>query len=89
MRTPSQRIAGGPDDKRGIVRPEVRRVMLEDYGNRLVVRPLADDPIAAARGKWKDLTLSTEELRAAARAEEMLASRRRIEPAGRPVDEPR
>jgi bifunctional DNA-binding transcriptional regulator/antitoxin component of YhaV-PrlF toxin-antitoxin module len=51
-------------------------VALEDLGDRLVVRPLPDDPIAAARGAFRGLTDSTR-ARAVARADEAAAERRR------------
>ena len=55
-----------------------RTVSLEDLGDRVVVRPAPDDPIAAARGALKDLPGTTEELRAIARADEERAQARRL-----------
>jgi bifunctional DNA-binding transcriptional regulator/antitoxin component of YhaV-PrlF toxin-antitoxin module len=61
---------------------EVRRrwgtslVAVEDHGDRLVVRPLPEDPIAAARGALKGRLPPTEKLRAAARRDEERAERR-------------
>jgi hypothetical protein len=51
-------------------------VALEDRGDHIVVRPLPDDPIAAARGALKG-TVPTEQLRAIAREEEAIAEARR------------
>ena len=62
---------------------EVRRrwgtslVTYDDLGDRLVVRPVPDDPIAAARGILKGLLLPTEQLRAKARRSEEHALERR------------
>jgi bifunctional DNA-binding transcriptional regulator/antitoxin component of YhaV-PrlF toxin-antitoxin module len=52
-------------------------VAVEDHGDSLVIRPLPDDPIAAARGALKGRGASTTELRAAARRDEAAAERRR------------
>ena len=55
---------------------EVRRrwgtsiVTYDDLGDRLVVRPVPEDPIAAARGALKGLLPPTEQLRKAARRDE-------------------
>jgi len=63
---------------------EVRRrwgtniVTYDDLGDRLVVRPVPEDPIAAARGILKGLLPPTEELRAAARRDEANAEERRL-----------
>lgn len=62
---------------------EVRRrwgtsiVMYDDLGDRLVVRPVPEDPIAAARGILKGRLLPTEKLREIARRDEEHATRRR------------
>jgi AbrB family looped-hinge helix DNA binding protein len=51
---------------------------LEDLGDHVVLRPAPDDPIAAARGALVgELSMTSEQLRAAARADEALAERRR------------
>jgi len=50
-----------------------RFVALEDLGDRVVVTPIPEDPIAAARGLWKGLLPPTEELRAQARRDEQAA----------------
>jgi hypothetical protein len=52
-------------------------VGLEDLGDRLIVRPLPDDPIAAARGALKGRLGSTSQLRAKARRDEAEAEARR------------
>jgi hypothetical protein len=52
-------------------------VMFEDLGDRLVVRPVPDDPIGAAKGALKDRLPDSEELRNRARADEAAAEARR------------
>jgi bifunctional DNA-binding transcriptional regulator/antitoxin component of YhaV-PrlF toxin-antitoxin module len=54
-----------------------RRVVLDDRGDYLVVKPLPDDPVSALRGLWKGQGLSSEELRAIARRDEAAAESRR------------
>ena len=51
-------------------------VAVEDLGDHVVVRPLPDDPIAAARGALKE-GVSTGVLRETAREDEAAAERRR------------
>ena len=53
-------------------------VAIHDEGDRLVLRPLPDDPIAAARGAFKGRgkPISSDELRTRARADETHAERR-------------
>jgi bifunctional DNA-binding transcriptional regulator/antitoxin component of YhaV-PrlF toxin-antitoxin module len=51
-------------------------VALEDQGDRLVVRPLPEDPIAAARGALKG-RVNSSNLRDIARRDEQAAERRR------------
>lgn len=53
------------------------RVALEDEGDRLVVTPVPDDPISAARGILKGRIGETAELRKAARRDEDAAAERR------------
>jgi len=54
------------------------RLMLEDLGDRIVLKPAPDDPIAAARGALAgEVTSSSEQLRAEARAAEAAAEERR------------
>jgi AbrB family looped-hinge helix DNA binding protein len=51
---------------------------LEDLGDRVVLRPAPDDPIAAARGALTgDLSMNSDQLRARAREAELVAERRR------------
>jgi hypothetical protein len=51
---------------------------LEDLGDRVVLRPAPDDPIAAARGALAgELSMSSGQLRAQAREAEAVAARRR------------
>jgi len=51
---------------------------LEDLGDRIVLTPRPDDPIAAARGALAaEASLSSRRLRAAAREAESVAERRR------------
>jgi AbrB family looped-hinge helix DNA binding protein len=52
-------------------------VVVEDLGDHVVVRPLPDDPIAAARGALKGQVGSTSQLRARARKDEAAAQQRR------------
>jgi bifunctional DNA-binding transcriptional regulator/antitoxin component of YhaV-PrlF toxin-antitoxin module len=52
-------------------------VVVEDFGDRVVVRPLPDDPIAAARGALRDRLPSSAKLRARAREDEAAAQSRR------------
>jgi bifunctional DNA-binding transcriptional regulator/antitoxin component of YhaV-PrlF toxin-antitoxin module len=54
-----------------------RTVVFEDLGDRLVVRPVPDDPIAAARGALAGRIPGSDDLRARARADEAAAERRR------------
>ena len=52
-------------------------VIAEDEGDRLVIRPVPDDPIAAARGWLRDLVVSSDEMRERARREEQEIERRK------------
>jgi len=55
-----------------------RRVVIEDEGDRLVLRPLPDDPIASARGALRgEITVPTEKLREIARQDERIAEDRK------------
>lgn len=54
-----------------------QHVGVEDLGDHLVVTPMPDDPIAAARGALKGLLAPTEQLRANARRDEAAAEARR------------
>jgi bifunctional DNA-binding transcriptional regulator/antitoxin component of YhaV-PrlF toxin-antitoxin module len=52
---------------------------LEDLGDRIVLTPAPDDPIAAARGALAgEVSTSSEQLRAEARAAEGAAEERRL-----------
>ena len=54
------------------------RLALEDLGDRIVLTPAPDDPIAAVRGALAgELTHTSEQLHADAREDELLAERRR------------
>jgi bifunctional DNA-binding transcriptional regulator/antitoxin component of YhaV-PrlF toxin-antitoxin module len=52
-------------------------VSIEDRGDSVVVRPLPDDPVTAARGAFAGRIGSTAELRRIARADDLAAERRR------------
>ena len=54
-----------------------QRVALEDRGDSVVLRPIPDDPIAAAAGFLKGRIPPTEEVRARAREDEATAIERR------------
>ena len=46
------------------------RVLLDDRGDSLVIRPLPDDPIGAVRGVFRGATITSDQVRAQLRAEE-------------------
>jgi AbrB family looped-hinge helix DNA binding protein len=50
---------------------QVRRVLLVDEGDRIVLRPVADDPIAAVAGKYSWIEATSDEMRAEDRAVEI------------------
>lgn len=52
-------------------------VALEDRGDSVVIRPLPDDPVTAARGMLRGRVGASEEIRAAARKDEADAEARR------------
>lgn len=54
-----------------------RRVILEDQGNALVIRPIPADPIGAAVGSLKGRAPASDELRSRLRDEESAANERR------------
>lgn len=56
-----------------------RRVEIEDLGDRVVLRPVPDDPIGAARGVLKGRIPATEAIRARAREDERRAAGRRLQ----------
>jgi bifunctional DNA-binding transcriptional regulator/antitoxin component of YhaV-PrlF toxin-antitoxin module len=49
---------------------KARKVSIVDLGDRIIVSPLPDDPIAALRGAFAGRGISSEELRRQAREEE-------------------
>lgn len=53
------------------------RLNLEDLGDRLVLTPAPDDPIAAFRGSMGGLSRSSDELREIVRGDERAAAERR------------
>lgn len=53
-----------------------RAVSVEDFGDYAVVRPVPDDPVAAARGALAGRIGPSEKLRARARADELAAQER-------------
>lgn len=53
-----------------------KAVSVQDLGDRLVVRPIPDDPVAAARGALEGRIGPSEKLRAQARADELAAEER-------------
>ena len=59
------------------IRWRTRSVAVEDLGDRVVVRPLPDDPIVAARGALEEKLGATKSLRARARKDEAAAEARR------------
>lgn len=57
---------------------KTRRLVVEDRGDEVVLRPAPDDPIAAARGALKGrLGHTSDELRAMVREEERRAEERK------------
>jgi bifunctional DNA-binding transcriptional regulator/antitoxin component of YhaV-PrlF toxin-antitoxin module len=54
-----------------------KAVYLEDLGDHAIVRPMPDDPIAAAMGAFAGRIGPTEELRKIAREDEAIALARR------------
>jgi bifunctional DNA-binding transcriptional regulator/antitoxin component of YhaV-PrlF toxin-antitoxin module len=54
-----------------------QRVVIEDLGDSVVLRPIPDDPIEAAAGALKGQILPSEQLRARAREDERHAAERR------------
>jgi AbrB family looped-hinge helix DNA binding protein len=54
-----------------------RRVAIEDRGDSVVLRPVPDDPIEAARGALKGRIPASEAVRARAREDERSATGRR------------
>jgi bifunctional DNA-binding transcriptional regulator/antitoxin component of YhaV-PrlF toxin-antitoxin module len=56
---------------------QTQSVAVEDLGDHVVVRPLPDDPIAAARGALRGKLGNTASLREKARKDEAAAEARR------------
>jgi bifunctional DNA-binding transcriptional regulator/antitoxin component of YhaV-PrlF toxin-antitoxin module len=54
-----------------------KSVAVEDFGDHVVIRPLPDDPIIAARGALKKKIGTADSLRAKARKDEAAAEARR------------
>lgn len=52
-------------------------LVVVDLGDRLVIRPAADQPAAALRGKYRDRGPRTDDARSEARAEDAAARGRR------------
>jgi bifunctional DNA-binding transcriptional regulator/antitoxin component of YhaV-PrlF toxin-antitoxin module len=55
----------------------VQRLIVDDRGDRLVVIPLPDDPLKAARGMFKGPGPTSDEMRSMAREEEAAADSRK------------
>ena len=57
-----------------------RKILIEDHGDHVVLRPASEDPIAAARGalKGKGLGLSSDEVLRLVREEERAAEERKL-----------
>lgn len=53
------------------------RVVVVDLGDRIVVRPLPEDPVGALTGKYRARGLSTDQARRRARAEGAAAEARK------------
>jgi len=53
------------------------RVLVVDLGDRVVLRPVADEPVESLRGKYTGRGPGTAAARRAARAEEAAGERRR------------
>jgi AbrB family looped-hinge helix DNA binding protein len=54
-----------------------RRLTIEDHGDSIVLRPIPDDPVAAARGALKGRIPASDELRRQARLDEQSAEDRK------------
>ena len=54
-----------------------QRVTIEDHGDRVVLRPMPDDPIEAAASALRGRITSSEDLRVQAREDERHAAERR------------
>jgi AbrB family looped-hinge helix DNA binding protein len=56
---------------------QTNRVIVVDLGDRVVLRPMPDDPVASLRGKYRGRGPSTDQARKAARAEDAARELRR------------
>lgn len=54
-----------------------RRVLVVDLGDRVVVRPLSDEPVAELEGRYRGRGPNTERARRRARSEEAAGDRSR------------
>jgi bifunctional DNA-binding transcriptional regulator/antitoxin component of YhaV-PrlF toxin-antitoxin module len=54
------------------------RVILVDHGTSLELRPIPADPIAALRGSMRSMGLTTDEIRAHMREEDLEAEERKF-----------
>lgn len=52
-------------------------VVLEDRGDEVIMRPAQDDPIAAVRGRFAELVVTSDELRRRGREDDAAAENRR------------
>ncbi len=55
-----------------------RPLLIEDHGDRMIVRPADGDPITALRGILKGKILPSDELRRIAREDEFQAEERKL-----------
>jgi AbrB family looped-hinge helix DNA binding protein len=55
----------------------VRQVVVVDLGDRVVMRPVVDDPIGDLRGKYRDRSPSTDDARRRERAADAARERTR------------
>ena len=55
----------------------VEQVVIVDLGDRVVVRPLPDEPVAALKGKYRRRGLNSDRIRRQSRIEEAARERRR------------
>jgi AbrB family looped-hinge helix DNA binding protein len=63
---------------------KVERVLVVDHGDRVELRPVPDDPIAALEGKYKGLgSMTTDEMRAEDRRQDAEAEERMLRRMGR------
>lgn len=53
------------------------RVVVVDLGDRIVIRPLPEEPVAALVGKYRNRGPSTDEARRTARKQEVETARRK------------